>query len=358
MRTVGSMTDRERVEALLGRQKPDRVPIWPGACNGFAITYNNLSIRQAYTDPEAAYYSLRKTCRDFGWVFVPWMSYGSFGAWEFGGEVRMPEGEYDQAPMVIRHPIERDEDVYNLKWPGADSGFYPIAKKYSDLARKERLDNEPWNATISSGSAYSLACQLVGLEKFLKWLVKKPGLAHFLIQELSEWSLSSLNQRKDALGTEAVLALIGLPLASNQLIPPHRFEEFVLPDLREGQARLRTLGYRTTFAHICGEQNKNLPLLADVDFGDPGVISIGPEIELETAARYFPRHIIAGNLDPTLVQTATPNQVYEATRVIVERGKRIEGGFMFAPGCELPPRAPIENVKAMTRAVEEFGWYE
>lgn len=358
MRTSGCMTERERIKALLARRKPDRVPIWSETCNGFAVIYNNLPIGRAYTDPEAAYLSLRKTCLDFGWVFVPRMGYGSIGAWEFGGEVRMPYGEYDQAPVVTRHPIAKDEDVYDLKWPGPDAGFYPTARKYTELARQERLDNEPWNSVISGGSAYGLACQLVGVEKFLKWLVKKPDLAHFLIDELSEWGLASLEQRKETLGTEGVLGIVGLPLASNQLIPPHRFEEFVLPDLKEGQARLRALGYKTTFAHVCGEQNKNLPLLAQVDFGDPGVISIGPEIELEAASRYFPRHIIAGNLDPALIQAGTPDQVYETTKGIVERGKRLEGGFIFSPGCELPPRAPVENVRAMTKAVEDFGWYE
>jgi len=355
---VRNMTDRERIEALISRRKPDRVPVWPGPCNGFAVTYNNLPLAAAYTDPEATYRSLRKTCFDFGWLFLPWMAYASMGAWEFGGEVRMPSGEFDQAPVIIRHPVEEEEDVYNLKWPGPESGFYPTARKFAELARRERLDNEPWNSVISSGSAYGLACQLVGLEKFLKWLVRKPDVAHFLIRELSEWSLSSLEQKKERLGIEGVLAMVGLPLASNQLIPPHRFEEFVLPDLKEGQARLRALGYRTTFAHICGEQNKNLPLLAGVDFGDPGIISIGPEIGLETAARYFPHHIICGNLDPALIQTGTPERVYEATKSIVERGKRLEGGFIFAPGCELPPRAPLENVRAMTKAVGDVGSYE
>jgi uroporphyrinogen decarboxylase len=352
------VTDRERIEALLDHRKPDRVPIWPGACNGFAVVYNGLSIAHAYTDPEATYHSLRKACQDFGWIFFPWMSYASIGTWEFGGEVKMPSGPYDQAPTVIRYPIEKDEDVYNLRWPGPDSGFYPTAQKYADLAKQERLDNEPWNAVISSGSAYSLACRLVGLEKFLKWLVKKPTLAHFLIRELAEWSFSSLESRKEALGTEGVLSVIGLPLASNRLISPQRFQEFVLPDLKEGQARLRALGYRTTHVHICGEQNKNLPYYGEVDFGDPGLISVGPEIELETAAEYFPRHIITGNLDPALIQTGTADDVYEATKHIVEKGKKIGGGFIFGPGCELPPWAPVENVQAMTEAVEDFGWYE
>ncbi len=345
------------MEALLDRRKPDRMPIWPGACNGFAVVSNGHALAHAYTDPEITYYSVRKTCEDFGWIFFPWMSYASIGTWEFGGEVRMPTNEFDQAPVVIRYPIEKDDDVYNLKWPGPDSGFYPTARRFTELAIKERLDNDPWNSLISSGSAYSLACQLVGLEEFLKWLVKKPDLARYLVRELAEWSLSGLEKKKKTLGVDGVLSMIGLPLASNTLISPKRFEEFVLPDLKEGQSRLRELGYKITHVHICGEQNKNLPLYAEVDFGDPGIIGVGPEIDLETAARYFPDSIISGNLDPALLQAASPDQVYQETRRVVEIGKRIESGFLFGPGCEIPPRAPIENLRAMTQAVEDYGWY-
>lgn len=354
---TGTMTDRQRIEALLNREKPDRVPIWPFAPNGFAVLYNNLSICDAYTNPEGLYYSLRKTCHDFGWVFFPWMAYASQGAWEFGGEVRMPTGDYDQAPTVTRHPLEKDEDVYNLKWPGPDSGFFAISRRLDELARQERLDNEPFNAHIVAGNAYGLACQIAGLDRFLRWLIKKPDLAHYLMRELSEWGLARLPMQKEILGTEGVLGFCAGPTSSNHLISPKQFEEFVLPYLKEGQAKLRALGYKTTYVHICGEHNKNLPYWAQVDFGDPGIIGVGHEVSLETAAKYFPNDVIIGNLNPAIVQTGTPEEVYEQTRKVVEAGMKLEGGYIFSTGCDLPPRAPVENVVMMTKAVNDFGWY-
>lgn len=351
------MTERERIEALLNRRKPDRVPIWPFVPNGFAVIYNNLTIADAYTNPEGLYRSIRKTARDFGWVFYPSMVYASMGAWEFGGEVRMPTGEYDQAPVVVRHPLEKDEDVHSLKWPGPESGFFPTVAKFRELARQERLDNEPFWAAISAGNAYGLACQIAGLNRFLKWLIKKPDLAHHLIQELSDWSIGGLPKQKEMVGTDGVMGMCGGPMGSNQLISPKQFEEFVLPDVIKGQARLRELGYKTTYAHICGEHNRNLPHWAKVDFGNPGIIGVGPEIRLETAAEYFPNHIILGNLDPAIIQTGTPGEVYEAARRTVEAGKKIESGYIFSPGCDLPPRAPVENVRMLTKAVYDAGWY-
>jgi uroporphyrinogen decarboxylase len=351
------MTERERIEAILNREKPDRVPIWPFAPHGFAAIYSHLSLTDAYTNPEACYYAQRQTCRDFGWVFFPWIGYAAMGAWEFGGEIRMPDGEYDQAPMVTRYPIEKDEDIYDLKWPGPDSGFYPIARKFAELARKERLDNEPFNATIGAGGGFGMACNIVGLDKFLKWLIKKPDLAHYLIKTLSDHSLAGLTRQAEMLGIEGVIGFSGGPTSSNDLISPTQFEEFVLPSLQEGQEKLRALGYKTTYVHICGEHNANLPYWSQVDFGDPGIIGVGHEVGLATAARYFPDDIILGNLEPAIIQTGTPEQVYEATRTIIEEGKQLPNGFIFSPGCDLPPKAPVENVRMMNKAVSDFGWY-
>jgi uroporphyrinogen decarboxylase len=352
------MTERERIEALLHHQKPDRVPIWPFAPHGFAAVYNNLPLMDAYANPEACYYALRRTCRDFGWVFFPWIGYASIGAWEFGGEVRMPQGEYDQAPMITRYPIEKDEDIYHLKWPGPDSGIFPITKKFNELARQERLDNEPFNSSISAGGGFGLACNIVGLDRFLKWLIKKPELAHYLIRILNDWNLAGLAKTHEILGTEGVLGITGSPTSSNYLISPKQFAEFVLPGFKEGQEKLRALGYKTTYVHICGDHNKNLPYWSQIDFGDPGIIGIGHEVSLETAAAYFPHDIILGNLEPAIVQTGTPREVYEATRKVVEMGKKLPGGFIFSTGCDLPPRSPVENVRMMTKAVEDFGWYK
>jgi uroporphyrinogen decarboxylase len=355
---TGTMTDRQRIEALLNHHKPDRVPVWPFSMIGFAAVYNNLPIAEAYNNPEASYAAQRKTCRDFGWVFFPGIGYAAFGAWEFGGEIEWPTGEFDMVPKVVRYPIEQDEDVYNLKWPTADSGLSPYSRRCAELARQERLDNEPFNATIGAGGSFTLAANIAGTDKFLRWLIKKPEIAHHLLKVVTDWRLAGLPKQREALGLDGVLAMAGGATESNQLISPKQFEEFALPSLKEVQEKVLALGYRTTFMHICGEQNANLPYWSQVSFGDPGIISIGHEVELATAAKYFPNDIILGNLNPSIVQMGTPDEVYESTRKIVEEGKKIEGGYIFSQGCDLPPRSPVENVRMMTQAVKDYGWYD
>ena len=110
--------------------------------------------------------------------------------------------------------------------------------------------------------------------------------------------------------------------------------------------------------HACGEQNLNLPLWAQCNFGDPGIISVGNEINFEQVAKYFPNDICFGNLSPAIIQFETPEAVYESCRKIILKGKNIPGGFIFAPGCDMPPKSPPYNVWMMTKAINDFGWYE
>jgi len=53
MGRTGSMTERQRAEALLNREKPDRVPVWNLAF-AFSGAYANASIHDVYTKPKVA----------------------------------------------------------------------------------------------------------------------------------------------------------------------------------------------------------------------------------------------------------------------------------------------------------------
>lgn len=79
---------------------------------------------------------------------------------------------------------------------------------------------------------------------------------------------------------------------------------------------------------------------------------------MEKASATFPDYVIVGNIDPSLVQMGKPEDVYEACRVAIEKGKKHERGFALTTGCELPPQSPPYNVWTMAKAVNDFGYYE
>jgi uroporphyrinogen-III decarboxylase len=49
--------------------------------------------------------------------------------------------------------------------------------------------------------------------------------------------------------------------------------------------------------------------------------------------------------------------VYQAAVGVLDVGMRLNNGFIFAPGCGLPPKSPPENLAAIARAVKTHGRY-
>jgi uroporphyrinogen decarboxylase len=136
-------------------------------------------------------------------------------------------------------------------------------------------------------------------------------------------------------------------------------EKLALPFHLEYHKKIKALGIERFGLHICGDQNFNLPILAEASpWQHPSVLSFGHEVDLETAANHFPEDIIYGNIEPVVIQMGPSQKVFELCRIAIEKGKKAPGGFVLGPGCGLPVACPPVNVYAMTKAVHDFGWYD
>ena len=353
-----AMTEKERIRAIISGKKPDRVPIWPFAPTAFSCVHTRTSISDAYNKPDISFKAQRETAREFGWVFVPMLGYASYGAWEFGGSIKWPSDKYSQAPSISKHPVESPTDVFKLSRPNiATCGIIPLQKQFYELASRERVDNEPFFARVALIDPFTIASNIAGPDRFSKWLIKYQDAAHHLVKLATEHIKDLAQYWANVIGTEEVLAAAATITTTNQMISPKHTEEFDFPYLKEAMEAALAIGYRHIYIHICGEQNRNLPLWSKIPFGNPGFISVGHEIELSTAAEFFPDHIIVGNLNPSIIQLGTPDQIYDAAVKNIEEGKKIARGYIFSPGCELPPLASDDQVMALTKAVNDSGWY-
>ncbi len=354
------MTERERIETLLRREKPDRVPFWPIGAEAFAVVQAGHPIADAFNNPEVCYASHRKACEDFGWVFWPRMEFTSAWTLPWGGEVKYPEGQFTFTPTNIRRAVKTPEEAMKLQKPDVRTAEpIPLRMKFYNLSMssKEPLDNKPWSTTFM-GAIFSQAGEICGVDILCKWMIKNRDAVHNLLRLATDFQIEQVEYWKDSFGIENVLPYFPEPSTANQLISPRMFEQFELPYLKELSEKVLAMGFKTIFVHVCGEQNANLPYWSQVSFGDPGIISFGHEVDLEKAAEFFPNDIIFGNLNPAIIQTGTPEEVYEAAKKVIEKGKRIVSGFIFSAGCTFPARAPRENVLAIARAVNDFGWYD
>ena len=131
----------------------------------------------------------------------------------------------------------------------------------------------------------------------------------------------------------------------------------MLPYLSRVNQRAIELGVQMFFVHICGDQNKNLGCWQRVPMGKRTVLSFGREVTLTTAMSMFPDRIIAGNVDPTLIQEGQPEEILQQARECIETAKHHPGGFVLMAGCEVPPQAPPVNLFQLVKASREFGRY-
>ena len=347
-----------RLTALLEGKHVDRVPLFPLHLHGFSAKNIGYPFSTMYTEPEMSFFAQLWTQQHYGFEPIPTYNYASYGAWEFGGEVKFPSGQYEQAPSIVRYPILSEEDVERIESNGLPDvsirGCVPLNMEFSKLQEKHGLP-----ITFLCGSPFTRAVNVCGPERLLRWVIKKPDLAHRVVRLVTDHLLKVACYWVDIFGADRLLPYSGNPFEANQVISPRNFEEFAFPYAKELNQKVLAMGIKRFQFHICGEQNMNLPLLAKIPLGENGIVSVGNEIDLDIAVKYFGESsIIVGNIQPSIIQMGAPQEVYEVARQCIEKGKRAPRGFMLASGCELPPLSPPYHVYLMSRAVDDFGSYE
>jgi uroporphyrinogen decarboxylase len=347
------MTAEERTQAFLQGKSVVSVGFHPFA-RLFCAYATGTPIGEFYTNPEKSLLAQVWVQQMYSHDETTKHGAASFGAWEFGGEVRLPSTEYDQSPVVSRYPVRSDEDAEKLEMPDPKTaGLLPICMEFSKLQHEHDL-----MTSVLIGSPMILAANILGAENLSRWIMKKPDMVHKILRISTDFAVSVAQYWVDTFGPNNVEPRTATPVESNQLISPKQFEKFGLPYLKELHEKVLGMGVRYIYCHICGEQNKNLPYYEEVPFGDPGIASFGHEVDLDTAIKHLgDKVIIVGNVEPAQILTTSPAKVYEISQKCILKGIKAPRGFALGGGCELPPQAPPVNVWAMRKAINDFGWY-
>ncbi|MFC2122327.1 uroporphyrinogen decarboxylase family protein [Bacteroidota bacterium] len=353
------MTAIERINALLSSQPVDRVPVWLWLISApFAAKNVGYTVASSYIDVDMSFWSQVWTQEMYGSDDIPRPSIGGTvkTTWAFGGEIKLPHGEYSQAPLAVRYPLESGEDARKLEPPEDITQLGPIPL-LMQFARMQQEHGFP--ITVPCESPVEAVRGICGMEMLCRWMIKSPEVVHRLLRLATDFQLKVAQYWVETFGPDRLMVQNTAPTTSNQVISPRQFEAFFLPYQKELHEKILAMGVRHIFCHICGDQNLNLPYWAQVPMGNPGIVSFGHEISLATAIEYFgDTSIIAGNIEPVVIQMGTPQQVYELCRQCIEDGKNAPRGYILTPGCGLPPMAPPYNVYMMVKAARDSGWYD
>ena len=349
-----NISKKERMEALLAGHPIDRVPLFPFLL-GFCARNAGYPLSTIYRDPKKSFEAQLWTLEQYGFDWGPIYGYASYGTWEFGGEVKMPTGRYEQAPLHAMFPVQSEDDVKALELPDVkNAGCIPLAMEFSRLQEKYDMP-----ISVVCGGNFTIAGNICAVEKLCRWMLKKPELAHTILQLATDHIVDIVQYWVDTFGPDQVIPQLWEPLAANDIISPKQFEEFVLPYLKESSQKILAMGVKHVLYHICGDQNANLPYWAQVSMGDPGLCSFGGQVDLSRTIELFEEKcIIIGNVDPGVLLNGSPEQIYDLCKNAIETGKQAARGYMLSSGCEISPESPGYHIYLMRKAINEFGWYE
>ena len=349
-----NMLSIERVNSLLNRLKIDRVPFFPFSL-GFSAKNVGYPIGSVYSEPVRSFDAQLWTQQMYGHDQDPFFGSAVYGASEFGGEVEIPIDDSIQSPRIIRYPVQSLEDVDKLKLPDPQAaGNLPKALEFSKMQ-----ESHGGLISLVVGGVFTTAGNICDIKNLCMWIAREPEAVHRVVQLAADNILSAARLWVKTFGTQRLLVQIWEPTAANSIISPRNFEKFVLPYQQKLHQEILGLGVKHILCHICGEQNKNLPLWSQVPMGDPGIVSLGQQVSLADGIKYFgAKNIVAGNLDTSLVANGAANEVYEAAKKCILAGKDAPNGYILMTACETPSSTPPYNFYMLIKAIDDFGFYD
>jgi hypothetical protein len=384
-----TMTAEERLRAVIGLQVPDRVPVSP-LIYYFNATYNGLSSVELYDarkyqkgferilsdlGPQDVYYHINVFCPEVFSLIWP---------------MKVLEPGRQLPPDVIRQFLEEEcmfEDDY--QW------LLQCGEKYSALSYWMfimRLVPRIWDNVPGGWRTYGFMLPRIAGTLALKMVeykrLERKGLAilhatgveaAFDIFSMARGVYSfardirryprEIKQAADALTASLVLyfkavclttgikrIMLALHRSSNDFISPRTFRELSLPAVKDIVERLDESGISTVL-HCDGNFDLNFEALRELPAGRVIVQLDGASDIFKAKEIIGDRICLMGDVPANLLTLGSPAEVDEYCHRLIEEVGR-GGGFILSAGCEVPPNARPENVKAMLDAAVKYGYYD
>lgn len=259
------------------------------------------------------------------------------------------------SPTTRKHFLETQEDI---------AVFLEYLPACDDVVAAEmRAIVGQWRRTIGEqgvaapfgwAGAFNFAARMMGAENLLTAPVDSPELFETFMDRLSD-AMAEYNR----LLAEAGADCVGMQghIANSRTVSPAYFRRNVLPYEKKIVDAVRAAGAFTVY-HNCGFARSLYGNYRELGMTVWETVSEPPRGDnrlAEAKAALGDKICLLGNLDQVeFLKRATPGEVAEATRRIVETGKP-GGRYIFAASDFLERNTPRENVVAMLEAAKTAG---
>ncbi|HIH74361.1 MAG TPA: MtaA/CmuA family methyltransferase [Methanosarcina sp.] len=251
------------------------------------------------------------------------------------------EGSVDIQPFVTDFPCKKKTDVKNISVPDSllESRRTSVVLDAVSIMKEYVGEDVPVVAGLVGPAG--LASMLAGMKNYLMWFVTNPEVVEELMGTLTEACIEYANGLLER-GADAIVLIDSE--AGPDIIAPQMFETSVFPLYTKFCREVKGL----KILHMCGDATAVLDPLADAGFEG---ISIEEKVEVSFAKGIVGNRVrLIGNISPSdTLLTKGPEEVMIEARACLEDGIDI-----LAPGCGLAPHTPLENIKALFKARDEY----
>jgi uroporphyrinogen decarboxylase len=199
---------------------------------------------------------------------------------------------------------------------------------------------------------FELYCRVRGMEQAIEDLALQPDASAQFLTHAADYSI--------ALGEAACAALpldwlwTGDDVAGQQclIMSPRQWRSMVKPQL----ARIAAVGKRRALPvayHCCGAMRDIIPDLIDIGIGILNPIQNNcTDMDAAVLKRDFGYVLtFMGGVDTVeLLPKGSPDQVFRATRDVIETMTAEGGGYILAASHTIPPETPLANIFALYAA--------
>ncbi len=342
------MTSRERVMAVLNREKPDRCPVdfWAERTTlktllkHFNVPSENdildiLEVDLQYAWPQSTLPE-PEILPDGTW-YTPW-----------GTHLRKAQNEHCDYDEYASFPLAYAESVEDLekydKWPDATKfDWEHYSEQIGDL-HKKRVQKLP------AGGIYEIAWGLRGQEQFLMDMVVDPEIAHYIMDKICSYWCDYIKFALDAAGDKIDIVYTYDDIASQGalIMSAQMLEEFVYPYHRRVNSIIKSYGKKIIY-HSCGAVT---PVIDNIIANGVDILNpLQPRAKGMDFAfikeNWGDRVLFHGGIDiqHTLPKGSPEDVKREVKHAIETLGKN--GGYIMTSAHFMQNDTPVENIIAM-----------
>ncbi len=255
-----------------------------------------------------------------------------------GCEINM--GTKNRQPSVIGHPYPKSLEGAAIPEDLLQRGRIPAVLEAIKIIREKVGPDVPIIGGMEG--PITVASDLVSVKSFMKWSIKKTDLFEQSLDIATEAAIMYANAMVE---TGADVISVADPVASPDLMSPASFKQFLQARLQKFSSSVDSI----TVLHICGNVNPILNDMADCGFEG---LSVEEKVGSPKKAKEVigDRARFVGNISSPF--TLLPGPV---DKIKAEAKQALEEGVdVLAPGCGIAPMTPLENIKAMVAARDEY----